>query len=223
MKLKREQLERIVYEELTRYIAAQLQEAAPGVQTALDDEPPKPEDAPEEQLPDTSPAEEPGDEPEELPTGEEPADDDLEADAAGEEGSGAEPGTLAAELEGKTVESVSMDEDSKIMPGATEVVISFHETPDALRLLLTKTGKVKIFYKGLHNDFGSPVEQVPGEEEPEEELGAEEEPAPEIDVGDSLGGAEETEEMPPLGAEDMPPEGEEAPKKSKRSKTSEGY
>ena len=203
LKLKREQLERIVYEELTRYIAEQLNEAPPGKGTVLDDVPeedPEEKDqvpmagkGPEEKLPTTSPAGEPGDEPPEQPAGEEPSDDDLEDDVAGEDGP--EPGSLAAELEDKTIESVSMEEDSKIMPGATEVVLNFRETPDALRLLITKTGKVKIFYRGLHNDFSSPVDNIPGEE-PEEDLGAEEEP----------GGEEELEDMPPLGDEDMPPE-----------------
>ncbi len=199
LKIKRERLERIVYEELAVWTAQQLNEAPPGRSTALDDEVPDPDEAPEEPLPTTSPAPEVGDEPEELPTGDEPADDDLEADLGGEE-TGAEPGTVAAELEKKTVESVSMEEDSKIMPGATEVVFTFRETPDALRLLITKTGKVKVFYRGLHNDFGSPIEQIPGEEEePEGELGLEEPPAEELPP-------EETEEMPPLGPEDMPPE-----------------
>lgn len=210
LKLKRDQLERIVYEELQRYLHEQLMnEAPPGVGTVLDDEDeiPSPDAAPEEPLPSDSPAPEAGgDEPlpdQELPTGEEPSDDDLEADAAGDEESGAEPGTVAAELESKTIESVSMEEDSKIMPGATEVVITFKESPDALRLLVSNTGKVKVFYKGLHNDFNSPVEQVPGEDEEEMELG------PEDEMGDE--GGEDLEDMPPLGpddfgGEDFPPE-----------------
>jgi hypothetical protein len=197
----RKDLERIVREEFTRYLSVELvSEAPPGRGTVLDDEPPSPEDAPEEQMPKSSPAPEVGDEPgepDELETGEEPADADLEKDLAGEEG---EEGTVAGEIANKTVESISMEEDSKIMPGASEVVVTFKESPDALRLLITKSGRVKIFYKGLHNDFGSPVEQIPGEE-PEMDLGAEEmpgeEPAP-----------EEMEDMPPLGPEDMPGEEE---------------
>jgi hypothetical protein len=219
LKLKREHLERIVVEELTRYIAEQLNEAPPGRGTVLDDEPqeevPAPEAAPEEQMPVDSPAPEAdgevplpdaagGEEGDgELPTGDEPADDDLEADVAGDEESGAEPGTVAYELEDKTIESVSMEEDSKIMPGATEIVLSFRETPDALRLLVTKTGKIKIFYKGLHNDFGSAVEQIPGEED-QDNLGDEELPGGQEDMG-----GEEMEDMPPLGDEDMPPPPEE--------------
>jgi hypothetical protein len=211
LRLKREQLERIVYEELQRFLAEQfLNEAPPGRGTVLDDEVPEPEDAPEEQLPTTSPAPEAGDDVElpdqELPTGEEPVDADLDADVAGDE-TGAEEGSVAADLEGKTIESVSMEEESKIMPGATEVVITFRESPDALRLLIGKAGKIKVFYKGLHNDFTSPMEQIPGEDD-EMELGPEgEEELP----GDE--GGEELEDVPPLGPSDFgdeetPPEEE---------------
>jgi hypothetical protein len=228
LKLKRNVLERIVAEELTRFIAQQLNEALPGRGTVLDDEPSEDElppgssDAPEEQLPTDSPAPEAGDIggalPDEdgggeLPTGDEPADDDLEADVAGDEESGAEPGSVAAELENKTIESVSMEEDSKIMPGATEIVLTFRENPDALRFLITKTGRIKIFYKGLHNDFASPVEQIPGDEDTGEELGLGDE-----DMGDDMGD-DDLEDMPPMGDEDMPPppeEDEELPLKNGR-------
>lgn len=208
LKLKREQLERIVYEELQRFVSEQfMNEAPPGAGTVLDDEIPEPGAGPEEQLPTDSPAPEAGDDmqfsdDEELPTGDEPADDDLEADLAGDdEGSGAEPGTVGYELEEKAIESVAIDEDSKIMPGATEVVFTFRDSEDALRLLISKNGTLKIFYKGLHNDFTSPVEQIPGEDEPEEELGPDEFPDDE--------GGEDLEDMPPLGPDDMG--GEEPP------------
>ena len=205
LKIKRDLFERIVLDELAKYLRAQaLNEAPPGRGTVLDDEIPDPEEAPEEPLPTDSPAPEAGDQdsgdaeaPEELPAGEEPTDDELDADLEDAE-SNAEEGTVAADLEGKTIESIALEEDSKIMPGAMEVVVTFRESDDALRLLITKTGRVKIFYKGLHNGFDSPVEQIPGEE-PEMDLGAEEEPE----------GEEDLEEVPPLGPEDMPPESEE--------------
>jgi hypothetical protein len=208
LKMKREVLERIVYEELHRYIAEQMSmvEAPPSRGTVLDgqpteDEVPAPEDAPEEQLPTDSPAVEVGDESDELPAGDEPADDDLEADLAGEEPD-EEDGTVGGEIAGKTIDSITLEEDSKILPGATEVVVTFRENPDALRLLVTKTGKMKIFYKGLHNDFSSPIEQIPGADEPDPEMGGEEEPGEEFDVPTD----EPLEDMPPLGDEDMPPE-----------------
>lgn len=216
LRMKRGELERIVYEELERYITEQLTEAAPTRGTALDDEdklPPDPEQAPEEQLPGDTPVDEPADvaagpsPDEELPTGEEPADDELDQDVSGDEDVGPGEGTVAAELSGKTIESVTLDEESKILPGATEVVLTFREGEDALRLLVTKTGKFKIFYKGLHNSFDSPIEQLPGEEEPEE-LGGDEAPGEE---GEAIPPEEEPgEELPPMGAEDMPPPDEEA-------------
>jgi hypothetical protein len=212
LKLKREQLERIVYEELNRFLAEKfMNEAPPGAGTVLDDEIPDPDAAPEEQLPTDSPAPEAGDDismpDEDLPTGEEPTDDDLEADLAGEDDDGAEEGTVGYELKHKTIESATIEEDSKIMPGATEVVLTFADADDALRLLISKTGKVKIFYKGLHNDFTSPIEQIPGGDEPEQELGPEGDEFADLDAPPE--GDEELEDMPPLGPDDMG--GEEPP------------
>ena len=170
LKLKRKQLERIVYEELSRYISEQLTEA-PAV-PEMDDEVPAPEDAPEEAdlaQEEEPEGDEPTDEPKELPMGSEPADDELEDEEGGDE----DKGTLAGELKGKTVSKVTLNDKSLMMPGATELVIGFREVSDALRVLLTKTGKVKFFYKGLHNNLNSPVEQIPGEEtEEDDELGA---------------------------------------------------
>ena len=212
IKIKREQLERIVVEELTRYLAEQLNEAPPSRGTVLDDEPeddlPPPEEdiptagaAPEEQLPSTSPAPEAGDdpgEPPELPGGEDEAEDDLDALEAGEEPpSEEEEGTVAGELSGKTIENITVDEDSKVVPGATEVIFTFHESPDALRIMVTKTGKIKYFYRGLHNSLDSMVSPMPAEDAPEDPedigFGDEEEP---ID--------EPLDDVEPLGDEDMP-------------------
>jgi len=219
IKLKREQLERIVLEELTRYLSEQLNEAGPSRGTVLDDEPeeegppedeiPNPGEAPEEQLPDDSPAPEVGDmgdgPPPELAGDEEPMDQDLDAIEAGEEPpSEEEAGTVAGELSGKTIENISVDEDSKIMPGATELIITFRENPDAFRVLTTKTGKVKYFYRGLHNTLDSAISPVPEDDAPEEELPGEE------DMGDMPPeGEEDLEDMPPLGDDDMPPPDEE--------------
>jgi hypothetical protein len=178
MKIKRARLEAIVREELARFIQSQLREA-PRRATAIEDptssqdelpsEPiPDPEAAPEEQLPTDSPAEDGGmppegdlgdmppitggepdpDEPDmDLGMGDEDAEDDIEdiADGGGE---------IADELEGKTIQSISMEPKSKIMPGAQEIVINFNETPDAFHVLLTKTGQFKFFFRGLHNDLG---------------------------------------------------------------------
>lgn len=213
LKISRQLLEQIVLEELVLHLHEQLNEAPPGRGTVLDDEPrdelpdedqvPSPGRAPEEPKPATSPAPEAGDEPGEpadLPAGEEEADADLDALEAGEEPpSEEEEGTVAGELSGKTIENVTVDEDSKIMPGATEIVLTFRESPDALRLLITKTGRIKYFYRGLHNDLDAPVSPMPADDTPDEEMAdvtGDEEMAPE----------EPLEDMPPLGDEDMPPE-----------------
>ncbi len=70
-------------------------------------------------------------------------DDDAEAiDAhgtAGEEPSGA----VNTEVSGKTVQAVSIEPESPNLPGAKEVVISFAETQDTLRIILSPTGQVK--------------------------------------------------------------------------------
>ena len=220
VKISKSLLEQIVLEELVNHLHRQLHEAAPTRGTVLDDEPedkiPDPEDAPEETLPSDSPAPEAGDdpgEPAELPDGEDDADTDLDALQAGEEPpSEEEEGTVAGELSGKTVEHIEVDEDSKIMPGATEIVFTFRENPDALRILVTKTGQIKYFYRGLHNELDSEVSPMPADDTPEDELmGGEGEE-------DGMEGGEETEEMPPLGDEDMPPEEEpiEEPTSSRR-------
>jgi hypothetical protein len=216
LKIKRDLLERIVQEELVKFIAEQLNEGPGDASrgTVLDDdeeqllldEPeddiPGPGKGSEESLPTDSPvddeatAADDGDIPE-LPTDGEEADVDLDALEAGEEPpSEEEEGTVAGELNGKTVDKISVDEDSKIMPGATEIVFTFRENPDALRILITKTGKVKYFYRGLHNSLDSVVSPVPDEDAPDDT---------EMETGDE---EEELEDMTPLGTEegDMPPE-----------------
>lgn len=88
--------------------------------------------------------------PEEVPDSPDPADDEIEADAEGEP----EPkgDKLADELVGKTVQSVTMEPKSKLLPGAQEIVITFNEITDPLRILVGKTGQVRFFFRNsLHN------------------------------------------------------------------------
>lgn len=171
---------------------------------------PNPGDAPEEKLPPVDPGAETGDDPgevPELPASEDDSDIDLDALEAGEEPpSEEEEGTVAGELTGKSIDSVIVDEDSKIMPGATEIVFTFKENPDAFRLLVTKTGKIKYFYRGLHNTLDSSVAPMPQDDAPEDT----------DDMSGMVPGAlgdegddEDIEDMPPLGQEDMPPEEKE--------------
>ncbi len=210
LKFPRHVLEQMVLEELVKYLPKLMSEAPPGRGTVLDDEPedelppddevPNPGRAPEEDLPSTSPAPEAGDEPGEpndQPGEDDAAQADLDALDAGEEPpSEEEEGTVAGELVGKTIEDITVDDDSQIMPGSTEIVFTFRENPDALRLLLTKTGQVKYFYRGLHNNLDAPISPMPADDAPEEELPGDE-------------GGEELEDMSPLGDEDMSPPEEE--------------
>lgn len=84
--------------------------------------------------------------PEEVPDEPDPADDDIEGDGD------SEGGELNDELSGKTIQSMSMEPKSKLVAGATEIVLTFNETTDPLRIIVTKTGVVRFFYRGaLHN------------------------------------------------------------------------
>lgn len=88
---------------------------------------------------------------EEVPDTEDPADDNIEADqdSPSEDDAG---GKLADELVGKTIQSMTMEPKSKILPGSVEVVITFNEITDPFRMLISKTGKVSFFFRNsLHN------------------------------------------------------------------------
>lgn len=60
-------------------------------------------------------------------------------------------GNIAKELEGKSIQSLTMEPKSKLMPGAQEIVLTFSQIPDPLRILIGKSGQVKFYFKGLHN------------------------------------------------------------------------
>lgn len=99
-----------------------------------------PEDTEEEDIP----ALEPGDEPK--------SDDELEKDVSGEDDGNEETGGIGDEIVGKTIQSMTMDPESEILPGAQEITVTFRDSPDPLKILITKTGQVKLFYHGgLHN------------------------------------------------------------------------
>lgn len=85
-----------------------------------------------------------------APDDADPSDDDaLDTDGdAGEEPSGA----IANDITGKSVQGISIEPDSKILPGAREVVLTFQESTDALHILVTPTGQMKFFWRGgLHD------------------------------------------------------------------------
>jgi hypothetical protein len=84
-----------------------------------------------------------------------PEDDALAADAADD--SPEDPKEKASQkisdvLVGKTIQSVSEDPESKILPGASEIVITFDQITDPLKILVTKTGKRVYWFRGsVHN------------------------------------------------------------------------
>lgn len=56
-------------------------------------------------------------------------------------------------VQGKTVQSVALVPKSKILPGAHEVVFSFNETTEPLKLLITPTGTCKFLVNGALMDL----------------------------------------------------------------------
>jgi hypothetical protein len=177
MKIPRKMLERIIREELAGHIGGLLHEKEgkhPEIEDAegntSDEDETKP--ASNKQPDNTAgkpagkkdaapaPGKAPGDE-EEKPVGDEPADNDLEKQATGEEGADEEDDEAGAEdtekvsdeLVGKTIQSISANPKSKLMPGAMEIVLQFDQIPEPLKILVTKSGQVKYYFKGLHNEI----------------------------------------------------------------------
>jgi hypothetical protein len=92
----------------------------------------------------------------ELPVKDEPADDDLEKDVAGSEEDieDVTGGKISKEIVGKTIQSVTAEPKSKILPGAQEINLTFNESPDPLKILITNSGQVKFYYRNaLHNEL----------------------------------------------------------------------
>lgn len=99
----------------------------------------------------------------EMPPGDDAADDELEKDAENPEEGGDEEGDEDAadaaetptkvgdELVGKTIQSITMEPKSKVLPGAVEINVTFDQVQDTFKIFVTKSGQVKFFWKGLHN------------------------------------------------------------------------
>ncbi len=77
-------------------------------------------------------------------------DDQIDADGdAGEEPSGA----VNDEMSGKTIQAITIEPESKVLPGAREVVIAVNESTDTLRILITPTQQIKFFWRGQLHDL----------------------------------------------------------------------
>jgi hypothetical protein len=107
-----------------------------------------------------------GTEPDEPEDDAEPPDDaaDASGDADdaldGEGDAGEDPtGAVNNEVAGKVIQAVTIEPQSKILPGAKEVVITFGDSSDALRILISKAGHddegppVKFFWRGHIHDL----------------------------------------------------------------------
>lgn len=172
MRIRAADFQRIVKEELLRYLRE-----APKQDDGSEDEPAPPPDMPAKptrpkekgkgvvrkgaEPPPKAPAPEGGNmappspapaapgEPPPDDGAEPPAEDDLAGAEAGEEEPEATPGgDVNKEVAGKTVQSVTLEPKSKILPGAKEVRLGFNETTDALIVLVTSTGQIKFSYRG---------------------------------------------------------------------------
>lgn len=180
MKIPRVLLEKMIREELAKHVK-DLVESGPGDHRIMDAQEEKSdEEKPEKKGPGRPPGSknkpklEPNKEPDnkgekgkpdrsigspdqkppEQPAEEDPADDELDDEETGEEDADeVTGGEIADELAGKTVQSITMEPKSKIMPGAQEIVITFSQITDPLRILVSKSGGVKFYFKGLHNEL----------------------------------------------------------------------
>lgn len=162
MKFKRALVERLVKEELLNHLLG-LNEAPEDEKEPEEKDKQKPAEkepatdkkqaSAQKKPPAAVPAKDTSSEPE-VPDEEDPADDELEPPTGQKddsEGDKRGPGKVSDELVGKRVQSITMEPKSKLVPGAMEVVLTFDETPDPLKIIVTKTGAVKFYYRGLHN------------------------------------------------------------------------
>lgn len=170
MKIQRQKLQQIIREELRRHVRnldeATIQDAQEDNKQKEDDgerEPQKDQDSPDNGASPKSPKSKelpPDDgeteEPNEQPDGDDPADDDLEDETDAEDTEEKEDDAktkLGDQLAGKSIQSMTQEPKSKVLPGAQEIVLTFANSTEPLRILVTKTGQVKFYYSGaLHNE-----------------------------------------------------------------------
>lgn len=178
MIIDRHQLAEIITQEV-RHRLTELAEAEGGDGSGKRKRPKKPSTADAEDSPSPKGEPPPGpggerpddgtgsDEPEGDPNGSDEVPGDA-ADASDDADNALDPDGDASEdptgavnnaIAGKTIQAITVEPQSKILPGAKEVVITFGESSDALRILITKAGHgeegppVKFFYGGQLHDL----------------------------------------------------------------------
>lgn len=154
MKVKKNELVKIIKEELFR----QIKEIVEADKVSADDDKKvgksiKPDgetkDVPKDLPKDMNKGDKTPPKPKEQEIEKEPADKEIEKDVDDKEADA--KSKVGDEITGKTIQSVTMEPDSKILPGAQEIVLTFNEITDPLKILLTKSGKVAFYFRGLHN------------------------------------------------------------------------
>lgn len=177
MKIPRAQLEQIIREEVAAHLGSLFEGPKVDVADAQTDQKSKedknakaakakeksPENKPDKDAKNAKAKE--ADHPENTPekdVGADPADQDLESEpddtgdeekAAEDEAGPEDTNKVSDELVGKTVQSITANPKSKLMPGAMEIVIQFDQIPEPLKILIGKSGTVKYYFRGLHNEI----------------------------------------------------------------------
>lgn len=80
----------------------------------------------------------------------EDAEDNPEEDDSEEEKTSPKTVKVSRDVPGKKIQSITAEPKSKVIPGAQEVIISFDEDPEALRIIVTPKGTIRYVYKGFH-------------------------------------------------------------------------
>lgn len=142
--MKRSTLKMMVSEELARHFLSE----SPPEKVAADSEDKEKKEKPPKEDPKNVVAG--GETTPDAKSGDDVSDKQLDKQTASPE-DGKE--SFADELVGKTLDTVTMTDKSKILPGATELVMTF-TSGDPLRILVSKSGNISFFYAGaLHNEI----------------------------------------------------------------------
>lgn len=62
-------------------------------------------------------------------------------------------GAVNDEMSGKTIQAITIEPESKVMPGSKEIVIATNESTDVLRIIVSPTGIVSFFFRGQLHDL----------------------------------------------------------------------
>lgn len=91
---------------------------------------------------------------EDVPAGDDPSDTELSQDVEDPKDGEPEKSDISKDIEGRSIQSITLEPESKLMPGAKEIVIQFEDSPQPLRVLIGRSGAVKYHFKGsVHNSL----------------------------------------------------------------------